>query len=295
MNLVESKVINTVLNLQKLGYSESTLKRIMVNLFRIANAVDLDSSDLVNEYISELQSAESFKHNLCYAYGHYVKFNGILWNKPKYQRISKLPIVPTEERINLIIANASRKYALILSIMRDTGIRPIEVSNLTLNDVDLDRDLISIRTAKGGNPRQLKLKSSTTAMFIEYVKKHNFKVNDRLFPSSGVISCEFVRIKNTVANKLQDAMIKKIRLYDLRHHYATSLYAKTRDILLVKENLGHKSIENTLIYTHLVNLDSSENYICKTAKTITEASSLIENGFDYVTEIDDIKVFRKRK
>lgn len=36
-------------------------------------------------------------------------------------------------------------------------------------------------------------------------------------------------------------------------------------------------------------------YTCKTATNIKEATQLIENGFEYITEIDEIKLFRKRK
>ena len=39
----------------------------------------------------------------------------------------------------------------------------------------------------------------------------------------------------------------------------------------------------------------SEEYVCKVAKTIKEAKQLLEEGFDYVTEIDGMKLFRKRK
>lgn len=35
-------------------------------------------------------------------------------------------------------------------------------------------------------------------------------------------------------------------------------------------------------------------FVCKMAKDLAEASSLVEAGFEYVTEIDDIKLFRKR-
>jgi hypothetical protein len=37
------------------------------------------------------------------------------------------------------------------------------------------------------------------------------------------------------------------------------------------------------------------DYVCKVAKTIEEAKALVESGFDYVTEVDGIKLFRKRK
>ena len=50
----------------------------------------------------------------------------------------------------------------------------------------------------------------------------------------------------------------------------------------------------TLVYTHLVNFES-DDYICKVAKTLEEASALIEAGFEYVTEMENIKLFRKPK
>jgi hypothetical protein len=58
--------------------------------------------------------------------------------------------------------------------------------------------------------------------------------------------------------------------------------------------LGHKNIKNTLIYTQLVDLRDDE-YVSRVAKTVQEACQLVESGFDYVTEMDSVKIFRKRK
>jgi hypothetical protein len=38
-----------------------------------------------------------------------------------------------------------------------------------------------------------------------------------------------------------------------------------------------------------------DEYICKTAKGVDDAKALIESGFEYVTDIGDVKLFRKRK
>jgi len=71
-------------------------------------------------------------------------------------------------------------------------------------------------------------------------------------------------------------------------------YHKTKDILHVMNMLGHKSIQNTLIYTQLLNFENEE-YHSATAKTIEEAKQLIESGFEYVTDLEGVKLFRKRK
>jgi hypothetical protein len=36
-------------------------------------------------------------------------------------------------------------------------------------------------------------------------------------------------------------------------------------------------------------------FICKVAKTPDEVKALIENGFEYVCDLDDLKFFKKRK
>jgi len=73
------------------------------------------------------------------------------------------------------------------------------------------------------------------------------------------------------------------------------LYAKTKDILLVKQQMGHRKLETTLIYTQLLDI-TDEEYTCKTATTAKQASDLIEAGFEYVTTTPDaLMLFRKRK
>ncbi len=58
--------------------------------------------------------------------------------------------------------------------------------------------------------------------------------------------------------------------------------------------LGHKNINNTLVYTHLVDFGDDE-YVSKIARTANEASQLVEAGFEYVCEFNGAKMFRKRK
>jgi integrase len=264
-------------------------------LMFLANRVNLDNTSDVSILIARGKWASSYKANLCDFYQHYVKYNGIAWNKPKYRRDHKIPTVPTEEKLNLILGHASRKYALIYSIIKECGLRPIEISNLTLRDIDLEKGTVSVYSAKYGNPRILKLKPHTQSMLVEHVKRHSFNLNDRLFPKSSTISNTFERLRTSLAKKMHDSELKRIRLYDLRHYYASMLYYHTKDILLVKESLGHRNINNTLIYTHLIDFKDSDEWHSATAKTIEEATKLVESGFEYVTEMDGVKLFRKRK
>jgi len=71
-------------------------------------------------------------------------------------------------------------------------------------------------------------------------------------------------------------------------------YQKTKNILHVMDLLGHRNIESTLVYTHLIHFEGDE-YHSAVAKSVEEARKLLETGFEYVCQKDDIMLFRKRK
>ena len=71
-------------------------------------------------------------------------------------------------------------------------------------------------------------------------------------------------------------------------------YQKTKNMLHVMDLLGHRNIESTLVYTHLIDFEGDE-YHSAVAKSVEEARKLLETGFEYVCQKDDIMLFRKRK
>ena len=103
--------------------------------------------------------------------------------------------------------------------------------------------------------------------------------------------------RKRIANKLQNPRLLQIHFHTFRHWKGTMLYHQTKDPIFVMNFLGHKSVKNTLLYIQLeeaIFKDEDKGFICKTAKTVDEAKTWIEAGFEYVYEVDSIKLFRKR-
>jgi len=203
----------------------------------------------------------------------------------------KLPWVPLETEIDQLIAGCLRLIATFLQLLKETGMRSGEAIRLTWADVDLEHGVVTInRPEKHSLPRQFKISGKLLAM-LNCLPKENEKV---FTIDLRTMRKRFMWQRNRISQKLQNPRIKRITFHTLRHWYGTMEYHKTKDILRVQDRLGHKSITSTLIYTHLVNFEADE-YHTATSKSLKEDEELLKAGFEYVTERDGVKIYRKRK
>jgi len=79
----------------------------------------------------------------------------------------------------------------------------------------------------------------------------------------------FAYKRRRVAQKLQNPRILQIKFHTLRHWKATMEYHRTKDILHVMQLLGHKNINNTLIYTQLITFENDDFHV-RVAKNLKE-------------------------
>jgi integrase len=275
--------------------SEYSIKFADKALTYIGKHASLNEPEQAKRFIANLNVSNGYKRNLSITYNKYCKYYNIKLEMPLYKQESKAIKIPTKEKIEMLIAYSGKTLSAKLTLSMETGLRPIELHNLKVKDVDLEQKLVYPNTAKHGASRKLKISERLRTILQDHINTDKLNPNDKLFQDTAEGYGKHYRaMRNRLANKLHDQTIRSIRLYDLRHYYATTLYAKTRDILLVKQQMGHKKIETTLIYTQLLNLNEDE-WTCKTANNIKDATALIEAGFEYITEIDGNKLFRKRK
>jgi integrase len=105
--------------------------------------------------------------------------------------------------------------------------------------------------------------------------------------------------RRRLAYEHKNPRLLRISFHTIRHWKATTEYHKTKDILHVKSLLGHVSLDNTLIYINLEQAlfgeSDNQEFHVKVAHNLEEACELIKVGFEYVTEMEAQKIFRKRK
>jgi integrase len=294
---VLGEILSFGLWMARQGYKESTIRPCIRALKAIAKRTSLMDPESVKAYLAMAQISENRKEKLADDLVRFYRYRHTPFLKPHYNRIDRLPFIPLEREVDQLISSVGKKTATFLQLLKETGMRPGEAWNLKWIDIDQVKGAVTITPEKGSRARQLKISNQLIAMIgrlshaWEYVFR-NPKVDQ--LKSIESFSRNFSAQRKKLADRLQNPRITHIGFKTLRHFKATTLYARTRDILLVQNTLGHRDIRNTMIYTHLVDFESDE-YVCKAAKTVEEAKVLVQDGFEYVTDIEAMKLFRKRK
>ncbi len=275
---VKGKIVNTLLKLKNSGLQEQTFKILGFYLRHLAVNSDLSEPDSVKEFSANKNVNNGFKGNLVKAYNYYTLINNMVWERPKYRWEQNKPRIPSEEILNKIILSCGWKYKVIFTLLKETGAMPIELSRVTLRDIDFDRETISIRGRKGHSSRTIKLKNKTSAMLQVYLSKIGEK--NCPFPESKWMTKSWVKYKKRQSKKLNDRSLLTIRLYNLRHYQACKTYNQTKDVSFKKQKLCWKKLETALFYLQYIDF-GAEEYHSSTAKTVDEAKKLVEQGFEY--------------
>lgn len=287
-------IISYAWNMKKNGRADSTIETAVARLMRLSKLCNIDDPEAVKETLARLKWRNNTKHNVASIYKCYLKYRGIEWTPPKYAKEHSLPFIPTEEEIDSLISSGSPKTSALLQLLKETGARIGEAVKLEWTQIDLKRKTVYITAEKGSNSRILPISDKLIAMMNQMAK-----VNDKVFQTNkhGLRST-FEALRARTAEKLCNPRLRKIHFHTFRHWKGTIEYHKTKDIVHVKTVLGHRDIESTMVYINLEGatfLSNSDEWTHAVAKTLDEACKLIDAGFEYVTEMDGAKLFRKRK
>jgi integrase len=294
---VRELVFNFAWWMKKQGYAESTIEgRTKIIKILAKRGVNLFDPESVKEGIANQEWSAGRKANAVDAYSGFLLMHGKTWDPPVYNKVKKLPFIPTETEIDQLIAGCGRKTATLLQLLKETAMRIGEAWNLHWADIDFVNNTVVVTPEKGSEPRIFKLSDTLIAM-LKAIKgdTKSKRVFGKWLKSQRRL---FYNFRRRVAGKLKNPRILSITYHTFRHWKATTLYHQTKDILYVMRVLGHKNIRNTLAYVQLEEAifeKGSDDYISKAATTVEEVCKLVEAGFEYVCDVNEAKVFKKRK
>lgn len=158
----------------------------------------------------------------------------------------------------------------ILEVLYATGIRKLELMNLTLPDVNLEEELLRINGGKGAKDRVVPL-TAIACSFLESYRNairpqlvraapaDGSRLTNRLFLSLRGAPIARNTLGELVAKYARLARIKKhVTCHLWRHSCATHLLQNKANLRHVQEILGHRSLATTERYLHLTITDLKE-------------------------------------
>jgi len=145
-----------------------------------------------------------------------------------------------------------RTYAMI-HLAYTLGLRPIEITNITLDDISFKRQELTICERKGNNPAILPIPEKTLKAMALYISKARPKSLSRQlflkfhFPYKQMST---VTVISCISKAMKHAGLASSS-YWLRHTYAQNLLETGRSIYEIKEMLGHQNIQSSQRYLQI--------------------------------------------
>jgi integrase len=283
---INGKIMDYLWLLKKKGREELTIDHVGRRLRQlVAKGLNLLDPEEIKGFLAKQDkwSNRTKAIDVC-VYDGFLKFLGISWDPPEYKAERVLPYVPTEEEIDQLISASGKKTSVFLQVLKETGARYGEAARLKWTDIDLKRRQITVGAEKHGDARILPISEKLIGM-LEIVPK----TSDRVFPSTkSAISSNFYLQRRKIARKLANPRLLKVGFHSFRHWKATNARHNGLDAFDIQVLLGHRDLKSTMRYVKLekqvYQRSGNETFHVRTAKTLEEASKLVEVGFEFVHE-----------
>ena len=253
------------------GKSQSTLTNYARCLAHVAlhfncSPLELDREQVL-DYLHHLKSlhktpSDSFFKHTVYGLRYLYRVYGLPEHRvalPSIERPKKLPVVLSRNEVRLLLKTPKlHKHRLMLALLYGCGLRSLELRNLCIKDIGMDREQLHIRQGKGRKDRYVPL----CDLLVRGIRKHlaSERPVQWLFNGNNVegkaVGLSANGVRWVVKQARQHSGIRKeVTTHTLRHSYATHLLEMGMDIMTLKDLLGHVAIQTTLVYLHVGRID----------------------------------------
>ena len=258
-------------------------------MFVKKSLLKIETSD-ISGYLAYLQEKQIDKATLCvlasvlktfYSWANYYhgslslkKIYLYLVNVIRIKKDHKIPFIPKREEIEQLRLTL-RRYKELISFDRQsfdykrtlmayaifellvtTGMRSVELRNLRRKDIDVNNRTVFIRHGKGDFQRISIFGKSAVELLKEHLELNLFQPEDLIFPIK----------RNNVLNYMLRSWAKKanvspeIHAHSFRHYFITESQRQGVSIQIVADQVGHRNLNTTKMYTHFTTDFIKERY-----------------------------------
>ncbi len=170
------------------------------------------------------------------------------------KEMKRIPRFLSHEEIGALQSVTPARWWRMFYTMMCTGLRLGEFLHLKWSQVDFERKVIRIQddgnwVPKDYEMREIPLYPDLASVLVKI--KHENGTGKYIFHEGPVNGTLVRRIERKLQNYCKKAGLRRCRIHDLRHTFASHLVMEGVDLLTVRDLLGHSSVKTTEIYAHL--------------------------------------------
>jgi integrase len=155
-------------------------------------------------------------------------------------------VVTVAEEAKYLMA-ASQPLQDFATVMVDTGMRPDEVANIEMRNVNVEQNFILVPVGKTKSARR---KIPMTQRVRDLISRRIRDVRNEFLFSSDSTPNPITTLKTAHSGALRRSGVDHFRLYDLRHTFATRFLESGGDLITLQAILGHSTISMVTRYAH---------------------------------------------
>jgi integrase/recombinase XerD len=246
------------------GYSANTLRTYQQHFkefllfYKDSHPIDIEEIEIRNYllYLVEKRKLSKSTQNqavnsIKFFYEKVLRQERKVYYLERPMKDKKLPeVLSQEEVVGIFEALDNIKHKIMLMLIYAAGLRRSELLNLRVGDVDIDRNIVFIRSGKGHKDRQSVMSQSLVPLLQQYLKEYNPLI--WLFEGRNGEQYSATSLQQVLKQAVRRTEIKKsVRLHMLRHSFATHLLESGTSTRYIQVLLGHESAKTTEIYAHV--------------------------------------------
>lgn len=149
-----------------------------------------------------------------------------------------------------------------LLVLLDCGLRAGELMGLTVQDVDLTACQLTVRHAKGGRGRTVPFSAPVRRLLLKYsALRHSRQPHtDAWWIAADGEPLSQSALDSFFTRNAKKAGVEGAHLHRMRHTFATQFLQQGGSLAMLQRLLGHRSLDMTLRYSHIVNLDATADH-----------------------------------
>jgi integrase/recombinase XerD len=289
-------------HVQLKGLAERTVESYLCIARQLLNWSGRDPVELPEEEVRRFfvflknergYAAQSMRQARASLTAFYVEMLGCEWTvfaSVRTRDVFKLPVVLSQDEVRQVLgAVRLPRFSVCLRLIYECGLRLNEALRVQTKDIDRAGQRLHVRQGKGGKDRCVPLSTAMLEDLTQWWKVHRnpqwlfpaigtaWKATLRTDSASQAASQAEVMHKATTPmseSALQQVfhravvecrLSKKASIHTLRHSYATHLLEGGVSIRLISQYLGHATLEQTTVYTHLTAVSEAQTQVALTA------------------------------